>query len=48
VKNYPGNRIFRIACGANAFDYKWTEVLMANVGNRMNGLSLHSQHLRQT
>ena len=41
VKNYPGNRIFRIACGANAFDYKWTEVLMANVGNRMNGLSLH-------
>lgn len=41
VKNYPGNRIYRIACGANAQDYVWTEVLMANVGRRMNGLSLH-------
>ena len=41
VKNYPGNRIFRIACGANAGDYRWTEVLMADVGRRMDGLSLH-------
>ena len=28
VKNYPGNRIYRIACGANGADYNWTEVLM--------------------
>lgn len=41
VKNYGTNRIFRIACGANVADYNWTEVLMREVGRRMNGLSLH-------
>src|SRR5258707_13179521 len=41
VKNYPGNQIYRIACGANAEDYHWTEVLMTEVGRRMGGLSLH-------
>jgi alpha-L-arabinofuranosidase len=41
VKNYSGNQIFRIACGASDTDYRWTEVMMANVGHRMNGLSLH-------
>jgi len=41
VKNYGANRVYRIACGANSGDYDWTEVLMQQVGNRMNGLSLH-------
>ncbi|MHB8863969.1 MAG: alpha-N-arabinofuranosidase [Pirellulaceae bacterium] len=41
VKNYAGNRIFRIACGANSADYNWTEVLMKQAGDKMNGLSLH-------
>ena len=41
VKNYPGNQIYRIACGANAGDYHWTEVLMTEAGRRMGGLSLH-------
>ena len=41
VKNYAGNQILRIACGPNAGNYKWTEVLMAKAGDRMNGLSLH-------
>lgn len=41
VKNYSGNRIFRIACGANGGDYNWTEVLMREVGRRMDGLSVH-------
>jgi alpha-N-arabinofuranosidase len=41
VKNYPGNQLYRIACGANGGDYRWTEVLMGDVGRRMNGLSLH-------
>lgn len=41
VKNYPGNRIYRIACGANAWDTNWTEVLMREAGRRMDGLSLH-------
>jgi alpha-N-arabinofuranosidase len=26
VKNYGGNKIYRIACGANDADYNWTEV----------------------
>jgi alpha-N-arabinofuranosidase len=41
VKNYSGNEIFRIACGANAADYRWTEVLIREAGRKMNGLSLH-------
>ncbi len=41
TKNYPGNQLYRIACGANSDDYNWTEVLMQQVGPRMNGLSLH-------
>src|SRR6187401_1748957 len=28
VKNYSGNRIAKIACGANGADYDWTRVLM--------------------
>jgi alpha-N-arabinofuranosidase len=41
VKDYPGNKVYRIACGSNGSDTNWTEVLMKNVGRRMNGLSLH-------
>ncbi|TWU42783.1 alpha-N-arabinofuranosidase [Novipirellula artificiosorum] len=41
VKNYSGNRIYRIACGSNGSDFNWTEVLMDRAGRRMNGLSLH-------
>jgi alpha-L-arabinofuranosidase len=41
IKNYPGNRVYRIACGANGGDTNWTEVLMKQVGRQMNGLSLH-------
>ena len=41
VKNYSGNRVYRIACGSNGEDFNWTEVLMRNVGRRTNGLSLH-------
>jgi alpha-N-arabinofuranosidase len=41
VKNYGDNRIYRIACGANDFNYNWTEVLMNRVGRRMDGLSVH-------
>jgi alpha-N-arabinofuranosidase len=41
VKNYPGNRVERIACGANGTDYNWTEILMSMAGHQMNGLSLH-------
>jgi len=41
VKDYPGNRIYRVAGGANVSDYNWTEVLMKQARSQMNGLSLH-------
>ncbi|WP_455587128.1 alpha-N-arabinofuranosidase [Bacteroides sp.] len=40
-RNYDSNRLFKIASGASDYDYNWTEVLMKNVGGRMEGLSLH-------
>jgi alpha-N-arabinofuranosidase len=41
VKNYPGNKIYRVACGASDFNYNWTEVLMKTAARQMDGLSLH-------
>ncbi len=41
VKDYSGNDVYRVASGSNGDDTNWTEVLMRNVGTRMNGLSLH-------
>lgn len=41
VRNYGDNKVFKIACGPNSADYKWTEVLMENAGKFMDGLSLH-------
>lgn len=41
VKNYGSNRVYKIACGANAADYRWTEVVVSNAGRWMNGISLH-------
>jgi alpha-N-arabinofuranosidase len=40
-RNYGDNHLYKIACGANGSDYNWTETVMKNVGNRMQGLSLH-------
>lgn len=41
ARDFDGNRLYKIASGASDYDYNWTDVLMKNVGNRMNGLSLH-------
>ena len=41
VKEYAGNRIERIACGANGPDYDWTRALMTVPRWMMRGLSLH-------
>jgi alpha-N-arabinofuranosidase len=41
VRNFGTNRIFKIACGPNSADYKWTEVLMQNAGRQLQGLALH-------
>jgi len=41
VRNFGANKVFKIACGANADDYRWTEVLMREAAAHMDGLSLH-------
>ena len=41
VRNFSDNRIYKIACGASDFDFRWTEVLMREAGRFMDGLSLH-------
>jgi len=43
LKDYSGNRLYRVACGASDNDVEWTEVLMKDPKNRgmFQGLSLH-------
>jgi len=41
VKNFSGNRIYKIACGSYGENYEWTDVLMREAANRMSGLSFH-------
>jgi alpha-N-arabinofuranosidase len=41
VRDLPGNRIYKIACGSHGTYYDWTEVLMREAGKLMDGLSLH-------
>jgi len=40
-RNYGDNRLFKVGSGASDYDYNWSEVLMKNIGNQMDGLSLH-------
>lgn len=41
ARNYPGAPLKKIASGANAEDYNWTETCMKNIRNNMWGLTLH-------
>lgn len=43
LKDYSGNRLYRVACGASDNDVEWTETLMKEPKNRsmFQGLSLH-------
>ena len=41
VRDFSGNKVFKIACGPNEADYQWTEVLMREAGKHMRGLTLH-------
>ncbi|MFC2167992.1 alpha-N-arabinofuranosidase, partial [Acidobacteriota bacterium] len=41
VRNFSGNRIYKIACGGYGDNYEWTDVLMREAGRMMNGLSIH-------
>jgi alpha-N-arabinofuranosidase len=45
IKNYSGNRVYRVACGPSDGDTQWTDVLMENAARHMNGLSLHHYSL---
>ena len=44
-KNYNDNKLYKIACGPDAADYNWTEVMMKKLGRPgewfADGLSLH-------
>ncbi|MBR5176402.1 MAG: alpha-N-arabinofuranosidase [Bacteroidales bacterium] len=40
-RNYDGNMLYKVACGATDYDYNWTRVLMSKVRNGLSGLSLH-------
>lgn len=40
-KDYDNHHLFKIASGASDYDYNWTKVLMNQVGNRADALSLH-------
>ncbi len=41
MRNYGDNKIYRIAGGPNVDDYNWTEVLMREAAEYMDGLSVH-------
>lgn len=42
ARDYGGTKLYKIAGGANNFDYNWTEVLFKNIPlNMMDGYSLH-------
>ncbi len=41
-RQYGDNKLYKIACGPSDADVSWTEVLMKNAANLMDGLSMHS------
>lgn len=42
VRDYDVKKhIYRVACGPNADDYNWTDVMFRKACSRMNGISLH-------
>jgi len=41
IRNFSGNRIYKIACGSYGENYHWTDVLMREAHSLMAGLSFH-------
>lgn len=41
VRNFNGNRVYRVACGPNTDDYRWMETVMREAHRLMDGISLH-------
>jgi len=43
LKDYPGNHLYKVACGPSGDDTRWTQVVMDVAGKgSMDGISLHS------
>ena len=40
-RQYGDNKLFKIACGPNSGDYKWTDTMMRMAGKHMDALTLH-------
>ena len=38
ARNYGGNSLFKVACGASGADYDWTRTMMKNARRQMDGL----------
>ena len=41
MRDYGTHKVFKIACGPSDEDYGWTETIMKNAADQINGLSLH-------
>ena len=41
VRSFGDNKIYKIACGANDWNYNWTEKVMRIAGNYMDAITLH-------
>jgi alpha-N-arabinofuranosidase len=41
LRDQGDNKLYRIASGASDYEYDWTRVCMDQIGNRMQGISLH-------
>ena len=41
LRDQGDNHLYRIASGASDYDYNWTRVLMKNIGDRMQAISVH-------
>ena len=46
LRNYNGNRLYKVASGASDYDYNWTDVLMKSIGRRMDGIAMHYYTVR--
>jgi len=41
LRKYGDNKIYKIACGANSFDYDWTDKVMSIAARYMDAITLH-------
>lgn len=42
IRDYGEEPIYKVACGPNNDDTHWTDVVMENIGSKMNAISLHN------